>query len=365
MPPLRVTFISRAHTPHAGGMERLNYELVSQLKNLPDVNVGTIVYHGPRILSPLFLFTGIFKSLSAARQSDIVHLGDPTLSFLGYLIKKLTGKPVAVTVHGLDISYPLPLYQFYLRLFFTRFDLYLPISRHVNQILQSKNISPASKIIVIKPGLNDQYFSSRVKRRHLDQLLSLDTANKFIIITVGRLIKRKGHAWFIANILPKLPSHVLYVIAGAGPETDNIQHTAVQHGLGDQLIQLGRVSAANLEVLYNTADAFVQPNIHIKNDHEGYGLVLVEAALCGLPVFASKMEGMTDAIHNGQNGILLPPENPAPWITQLTNLTATPLSSEKSLQIRDYTKQHHTWPHLISKYKKAFKKTAGKNLSLT
>lgn len=343
---MNILFITRAYSEHAGGMERLSFELIQSVSKLPDVTTTVIAHKGKRVTSPLFNFTAAPKALSLAQKADVIHLGDPMLSFLGWLLKLLTKKPIAVTVHGLDITYPNFLYQLYLKFFFCNFDAYFPISRHVSNLLSSFHI-PHSKFHIQVPGLTDRFFDPTITRDQLAQLLKHDIRSKHILFTSGRLIKRKGHAWFIENVLPKLPDNVIYVIAGEGPEKDSIEKISERSRPNSRLIFPGRVTDEQLKILYNTVDAFIMPNIPVEDDVEGFGLVLLEAALCQRPVFAANLEGIPDAIHDGRNGTLLPPQNPSAWISALQNFLSNPQPNPAA---RDYTLKQFSWSNLINHY---------------
>src|SRR3989344_5171231 len=188
--------ITRACRPDAGGMERFSWELVYELTRDKKLSVTALAHRGSRRTSPLFVFTVIPRALMAAGQSDVIHLGDPILSLVGWLIKIILRKPVAVTVHGLDISYPNVLYQLYLKLFFRAFDLYLPISAHVASLLTARGIIGQNN--VINPNTADRYYDPRLTRADLQRVLASQLSlqpDTRVLLTVGRLVKRKGHAW--------------------------------------------------------------------------------------------------------------------------------------------------------------------------
>jgi glycosyltransferase involved in cell wall biosynthesis len=341
---MNILFLSRAFGQKLGGMERLSYETAQLLQQPPQLALTILHHRGSRGTSPLFNLTALPAALRAARQADRLHLGDPLLSFLGWLLKKIYKKPVSVSVHGLDLLWPNPLYQLYLKLFFNHFDAYFPISNHVKKLLQARGIT--SHLQILTPGFHDNFFDPTLKRTDLDQLLKTSTKNKIVVLTCGRLVQRKGHAWFISNVLPHLPKNILYVVAGEGPELQQLQKIATK-----QVLLLGRTSFGNLKLLYNTADAFIQPNLAVPGDAEGFGLVLLEAASCGLPVFAAHLEGISDAIHAGKNGTLLPSADAQTWIQALTAFARAP---QKNLSARTYTLQNFTWDRLKTRYQTAF-----------
>lgn len=344
---LSVLVITRAYGLHAGGMERLSYELTQALKNDPEVEVKVIAHTGPRWAFPFFMTVKFPAILFAARKSDVVHIGDPVLSKIGWFVKTFLKKPVVVTVHGLDVLYANPIYRLYLQLFFRYFNAYLCISEFAKKSAEKWQVT--GEALVINPGISDSWYDPRATAG----------AAPLTLFTSGRLVKRKGHVWFIENVLPKLPPQVQYVIAGIGPEENAIKTAAQKSGVSDRVQLLGRISEAELKKLYNTVDAFIQPNIHVKNDAEGFGLVLLEAASCARPVFAANLEGIPDAIHDQKNGYLLPSADADAWIQKLMDFVSNFESYKaRAAQARKYTLAHFKWTEKGREYKELLKKKA-------
>lgn len=346
-PPLKILFLSRACSLSAGGMERFSHDLIQMAAGSPDFSPRSIGHRGSRATAPIFLLTVIPRALIKSRRCDVVHLGDPSLSLAGWLIQLVWRKKIIVTVHGLDITYPHPLYQLYLRLFFRAFAYYFPISQAVATQLRRFNVS--GQIKVINPPLTTDYFDPAADRRDLVGRLArlipasaakLAASDNVFFFTCGRLVPRKGQAWFIAHVLPHLPPGVHYLIAGSGPGEKTLPALIKAHRLNGRVHLLGRVSLTDLRLLYNTADAFIQPNIPTPGDIEGFGLVLLEAAACQLPVFASAIDGIPDAITAGQNGTLLPAGNAAAWLSALRPFLT---HVSRSPQARAFTLHNFSW----------------------
>jgi glycosyltransferase involved in cell wall biosynthesis len=121
-------------------------------------------------------------------------------------------------------------------------------------------------------------------------------------------------------VLPRLPSTVEYLVAGAGPDHDEIQRAAVRRGVRERVHLLGAVDDDLREVVMLGADVFVQSNVPVPGDMEGFGLVAIEAAVRGTPVVASGIEGIRDAVVDGQTGILVAPGDAEAWTAALEHL---------------------------------------------
>lgn len=355
---MRVLCLSRSYGENAGGMERLSFEYINTLGCQPGVTVSKIVLpfkagvslRGHRLRSILFAVTSIPAALSAARSADVVHLGDPLLSLAGWLIKKMSKKPVVVSVHGLDVSFPNPFYQWYLHTFFTSFDAYVPISQAAKQQLQK--FSLAGRVQVIHPGMRDRLFDPTRTHLDLEELLGFPVRETKILLTHGRLVVRKGHAWFIQNVLPLLPANVHYIISGDGPEKQKLETLSRQLKESHRIHFLGKINNEDLSLLYNTVDVYVQPNIPVKGDAEGFGLVVLEAALCERLVLASNIDGLAEAITDKQNGWLLPAQDAPAWCEQLEKVLQFSPEEAHGLgqQARDYTLQKFSWPKIIQQH---------------
>jgi len=343
----RVLFLSRAYRPDAGGMERLSYELINNLRKQPQLEAMVVGFGGARRWFPLYFTIMMPWIIWQARRADIVHLGDPLLADIGWLLQRVFRVKVAVTVHGLDVSFPHPLFRAYQRIFFSNFDLYLPISAHAAVLLEPWRVTGVVR--VINPGVSDRFYDPTITRDALSDLLKLPTAEKTVLLTVGRLVRRKGHTWFIQNVLPRLSTSVLYVIAGMGEELERISEAAVSAGVADQVRMLGRVTEADLKILYNTVDTFIQPNITVSGDAEGFGLVMLEAALCGTSVIASEIDGIPDAIQNGKNGQLLPAGAADAWVSTLSS--SLQLISDQ----RAYSLEQFGWTRVTESYASALR----------
>ncbi|OGY31325.1 MAG: hypothetical protein A3C02_04625 [Candidatus Andersenbacteria bacterium RIFCSPHIGHO2_02_FULL_45_11] len=367
---MRILFISRAYSEHAGGMERLSFELIGVFRSTPPpyqggdrggLSVTTIVNEtnpgasllSTRLQSIIFALSVLPKALVASKNADIVHIGDPVLSFVGWCIARMRHIPVIVTVHGLDVSYPSPLYQLYLRTFFRSFSGYIAISEHAKKLMQRHRVR--GSIFVIPPGIRDDIYSNTYTRNDLGKLVYRNISNRIVFATTGRLVARKGHAWFIKNVMTKLPRTVLYAIAGDGPQREHISLLIKSLKMEDRVIMLGRISHEDKKILLNTIDAFIQPNIPVVGDAEGFGIAPVEAALCARTVFASNIDGIPSAIHNGKNGTLIPPKETTAWVNILLQYMQHPLSHEPSgKDARSYTAENFSWDKIAQEYKKAF-----------
>lgn len=132
--------------------------------------------------------------------------------------------------------------------------------------------------------------------------------NEQYVFTAGRLAPRKGLEDLIecARILKERGAKLKFLIAGEGPNFQNLQNTIRTKGLESTVTLLGHISDRNkLAELYCASKMYVHPA-----HYEGLPTVVLEAMACGKPVIATEVSGLPDVINNGINGFLTPPRNP-------------------------------------------------------
>lgn len=342
---MRVLFVTRKYPPRIGGMESLSYGLTT---GFPEPKTLIALRRSQKHLVWFLPYALVRVALTAFRY-DVIHLGDAVLSPLGLLPRVLFKRPVAISVHGLDLTFPNPLYQTYLRLFL-RGAAFIANSESTRRLAERRGLAPVRTITI---GVPDNYFAI-ARKASLDAELEQKRAGRVVLLTVGRLVKRKGVAWFVRNVLPKLPD-VLYLVVGIGPEREEIERAAAETGSTDRLWLIGKVSQARLPLLLGACDVFVMPNIEVPGDIEGFGIVAIEAAAGGLPVVAARLEGIPDAIADGRNGTLIESGNSAAFIHSVTALIEnTAERANQGESGRAYTQRENAWPRIIARYVELF-----------
>jgi glycosyltransferase involved in cell wall biosynthesis len=130
--------------------------------------------------------------------------------------------------------------------------------------------------------------------------------NNFVILSVSRLVKRKGIEYLIEAV-SKIPDpKVQLMIVGGGPEQENLKKVAERLKVNDRVTFTGRVSS--LTPYYQKADvvALVSYIVEEEGDFEGLGLVLLEAQSHGKPVIGTESGGIPETFENERTGILVP-----------------------------------------------------------
>lgn len=287
-----------------------------------------------------------FEPFALTRRIDLISVTDATLLVPGVILKTLLRTPLVVTAHGLDITWNHRLYQWVLRRLLPLADALVVDSAATRSLLDGYH-SPKDRIHIINPGISIRHFSKK-------HSLSLPDMNgKTVLLTVGNLVPRKGHAWFIRHILPKLPSKVLYIVVGDGRERRAIEEAIRIRHLSHRVVLLGNITDEELSYLFcDVADIYVATNLHISHNFEGFGIAAGEAAAMGLPVIAHAVDGLPSVIHEKKNGMLIPPTIQA-WRMALGTLTP---AGRRNLgkKAKIYTRTHFSWKTTIRTYETVF-----------
>lgn len=355
MKKCRILYITRKYPPMVGGMENFSYNLYTGLSENNNIDIKLISLGKKQKNLIWFVPYALFYTLVNASKYDIIFIGDAVLSIIGFLAKIFYKKRVIINVFGLDITHKNWLYQFYLKCFYNCFDKYITISHETDDLLQKRGIYDS---VIITPGVNCDY--SQKNGTDWEELCQRHSINKSdtVLITVGRLVKRKGAEWFIRNVMPLLKNKpIKYLIVGVGESEQNIRKAISEYDLDDQVKLLGKVNEEDLVSLYKNSNIFVMPNISIEGDAEGFGIVAVEASASGLIVLASGIEGIKDAIIDGKNGFLMQSGNTDQYFKKIIDIVHNP-DYYKSLapKFKEYTQVNYSWEHICSKYIDLFKK---------
>jgi glycosyltransferase involved in cell wall biosynthesis len=346
----RILFIARAFPPTVGGMENLALRLSGAMS--ARTHVATLINHRGKKALPAFLPYAFGAAVRIARAEgiDAIHLADALLAPLGVMLKRATGLPVTASVCGLDVTYPNRFYQALVPRALAQLDMTMPISRATADELHAR-AGAGTPSTVIPLGINPLPLPAEGDVRAFRDLADLRDQER-VLLTVGRLIRRKGAAWFARNVLPLLPDDAVYVIAGEGPEREAIEVAAYSAGVSHRVRLLGRIDDALLAAAYAGADVFVMPNIAVAGDIEGFGLVAIEASAAGLPVVASQIQGIAEALSHERNALLVPAgdaESYAATIAQLMRLPVVQLR-ELGADFGRFTRKRYSWDQTARRY---------------
>ncbi len=272
-----------------------------------DVRLRPLVF----VLLPFFLMGAIVNllRLTQRQQTELIHVhwvvpNGP----IAALVAALRKIPFVVSLHGSDmfIAQKNALFRWVARWVFQRACAVTVCSKNLQKAAVELG-APFEPELVIW-GADPQRFVPMSKNPEWLQNLDLGK-NDRIVITLGRLVPKKGfevllRAWAI--ICADMPDTHL-VIGGEGPLLKPLTKIAADLGLTDQVRFAGRVPWDQVPDFLSIGTLYVLPSVQGNEGNvDGLPTVLLEAMGCGLPVIASDIAGIPEAITQDQNGLLVP-----------------------------------------------------------
>jgi phosphatidylinositol alpha-1,6-mannosyltransferase len=347
----RVLLLADSFLPHAGGSREYYYNIYRGLVELGDTQVTVLTKKVPgweafdrkaatkqlrihRRFKPLpswkhyELPKGIFPFVGALwhvlRDSPaIIHAGDlyPP-GVIAMTLKKMLGVPYIIYCHSEELTstdgyryQPRVRNQIYLNS-----DAVVAVSEFAKQNLLRVGV-PEERIHIISPAVNLARLQCAQSQEDLRERYGMK--GKLVLLTVGRLISRKGHQ-LVLRALDKVRSLVPnahYLIVGKGPEEARLRQIVQEMGLSEHVTFQGLAQEQALADYYNLCDVMVMPNRQEANgDVEGFGMVFLEANAVGKPVVGGRSGGAVEAIADGETGFLVNPDDPEELAATLVRL---------------------------------------------
>jgi glycosyltransferase involved in cell wall biosynthesis len=264
----------------------------AEIEGLSDANVTRLPLDG----SVMSSVPKLRRALGPVQQT-ILHVNQPFLPGIA-TGASLPHVATVVTAHNPALQ---PVYSRRGRLLSKvaerRVDAWIVLSRRNEQLLRT-SLARVKSVSLIAPGLPTARFAKALSRSSARDKLGLP-AGAFIVGTAGRLARQKRHDLLIraaGRILNRVPNlHV--AILGEG---DLLAET---EQLGSDLLK-GRLHLlghrADVPSLLPAFDVFALPS-----DYEGLSFAMLEAMALGLPIIATDVQGSGEALHKGDNGLLI------------------------------------------------------------
>lgn len=361
---MRILYISHLHPPEnaplksIGGMQRVSMQLVEELERRDDVEIKTIIQHAP--WKGIEIRTSFFLARLARKLPGIVDEFKPNVILFSSMVTASLAKitrsrvdvPMVTINHGQDVKMPIGIYQKFIPKVFDALDGVISVSKATREECIKRGMDPG-KGIALPNGFDMSDFKEVPDRNEalkaIEKIFSIDLSGKHVLLTVGRQVKRKGHEWFIKEVLPKINSEVIYLAIGDGPEHENLINVRSQSYLKEKIILAGKQPDSVLKKAYSAADVFIMPNVPVSGDMEGFGIVLLEANLAATPAVASDLEGIKDVVEDGMNGYKIPIYEPEIFAEKIDEVLQNGIL-KLGKQSRSFVEQNFAWNKVAERY---------------
>lgn len=226
-----------------------------------------------------------------------------------------------------------------------------------NAISRSLSHTAQASMVRIAPGIDTSHFAPVSDAQQLKRELELD--QKRVIVSVGRLVHRKGQDTLVEAlpaVLTEFPdAHLLFV--GVGPHLEYIHKRAIQLGVLANISFVGRVHYEELPRFISVGEIFAMPSRSRLGglEVEGLGIVYLEASACGLPVVGGQSGGAPDALLEGETGYAVDGLNSDDVAAAVLKLLRDPDSAAAmGKRGREWIIQEWEWQHWSSRFNSLF-----------
>ncbi len=214
-----------------------------------------------------------------------------------------------------------------------------------------------ASLVHIAPGIDTSHFSPVSDAHKLKRELELE--DKRVIVSVGRLVHRKGQDTLVESlplILEEFPdAHLLFV--GVGPHLEYIHKRAIQLGVLNNISFVGRVQYAELPRFISVGEIFAMPSRSrlAGLEVEGLGIVYLEASACELPIVGGLSGGAPDALIEGETGFAVDGTNPTAVALAVKELLRDPERAQAmGKRGRQWIIDQWEWRHWSEKFNNLF-----------
>jgi phosphatidyl-myo-inositol dimannoside synthase len=281
-------------------------------------------------------------------KPDITIASGERMVWLAGIVHDITRMPFVAMGHAMEFNVQRRWQQWVTRRSYDRAAGIICVSHFTWSHMEARGIKPP-RGCVIHNGADE----NRFKVLPVSEVRAFREAHGFgdapLLVTVGSVHERKGQEVVIRalpRVLEKIPN-AQYAVVGVPYRAEAFGKTARELGVADHVHFLGAVPAHDVVRALNAADVFVMASQHTSaGDFEGYGIAVVEAALCGTPAVVSESSGVTEAVEPGETGLVARLSDPASTADRIIELLADrPELAAMADRARTRALQEKTWAH--------------------
>ena len=321
-------FITNDFGPRAGGIETFVHGLIERLPKGSVIvytsaqanaqkfdaewlrNYGVeVIRDRSKILLPTPRVIKACQRLISNRKLSKVAFGAAApLAMMARAMRSAGAQKVVALTHGHEVWWAKVLpFSFAIRYMGKNIDVITYLGDYTRgEISKALSEADASKLVQIAPGIDVDHF---IPTDSSNLQAELGLTDKSVIISVGRLVHRKGQDKLIAALpaIRAVVPNVHLVLVGVGPHQDYLEKLALKLKVRDCVTFIGRINYAELPKYLCLGDIFAMPSRSrfFGLEVEGLGIVYLEASACGLPVVGGKSGGAPDAVLVGETGIVV------------------------------------------------------------
>src|SRR6266566_903284 len=218
------------------------------------------------------------------------------------------------------------------------------------KVLRELGLDPLAESVRLVPlGTDPEQFRPGVDTRAVRERYGLNGGAW--VLTVARLEPYKGVDMALRAVAQCRNDglDLNYLVVGSGKKRKEYQKLAGELHIADHVRFVGNVPEAELPAVFNIANAYVGVSRRADGSRvEGFGVALAEASACGLPVIAGQSGGLAEAVHDGETGLVVNPDDPEAVATALKRLLGDQLLARRLGQAgRKSIETYYNWDRVI------------------
>jgi phosphatidyl-myo-inositol dimannoside synthase len=315
----------------SGGISRFNRDFLAALnacscvervhvlprlitEPIEEVIPEAIILNRKAACGKLAFASQLLRHTVCGQRTDLVICGHLHLLPFAWLAARHHQSRLALIVHGFEAfgssRHTLS------NLIVDRIDAVIAVSRYTaDRFVQWSNVA-RDRCFILANCVDVSRFTPGERKRSLVDRYGLHAST--VILTVGRMAAGERYKGFdeVIEVMPQLLRRfpeLKYLVVGDGNDRQRLEAKAKVLGLSNDVIFAGHIPENEKVAHYNLAHAFVMPS-----HGEGFGIALIEAAACGIPIIGSSTDGARDALLDGRLGRMVDPKKPNELVEALT-----------------------------------------------
>lgn len=270
--------------------------------------------------------------------------------------------PSAAVAHGSEFGMNRGISGAINRWAYHRASAVIAVSRFTRGVVEKARIRPRRTEVIMNAADGKRFVVlPETERRAFHQKAGFNGTP--LLLTVGHVSERKGQEVVIRalpHIARKVPN-LHYLMIGLATLQEQLSQLAGQLGVRDRVHFLGTVTNDDMVQWLNCADVFVMTSRTTPDgDCEGFGIAVVEAALCGKPAVVSAQSGLIEAIQDGVTGVAVPEGDATATAEAVISLLTDPARCQRmGAAARDRAVREQTWETCATKYDQLLREIIG------
>lgn len=314
--------------------------------------IWRVVSQKGAVFGLLSRWTIIQNRIRQPRPSLLIATGRRSV-WVGALAARYYRLPMVAVGHGSEFGVQNSVGRVVTRWAYEQAEAVICVSEFTRTFMRKTGIR-AHREIVIPNGADEGRFTCLEPNQVMGIRAGLDLDAEHILLTVGAVTERKGQEIMIRALPEVLRAYprTHYVLAGLPARQPQLERLAERLGVSSQVHFLGCVPNRRLLEIINAADVFVMTSrTTSEGDCEGFGIAIVEAALCGKPAVVSVDSGPAEAIVSGVTGLAVPEGDPSATAKAICQLLDDPGKREQMGQAaRERALREQTWAKCFDSY---------------